>query len=118
MHHGYLAEIGFGNSSGVKSSVYQVVSSPLRNPLSSPERLIMQAGWTKKGELICKTLARLAGAKQPDINWRLAHKKPWFDNHVSTLQIRGREASLKVEKTTTEDVGEPRLHKFLERRLA
>jgi hypothetical protein len=118
VHHGYLAEIGFGNGSGVKSPVYQAVSSPLRNPLSLPERLIMQTGWTKRGEQICKMLSHLAGAKQTDISWCLAHEKPWFDNHVSTLQIRGREASLKVEKTTTEDTGEPRLHKFLERRLA
>jgi PhoD-like phosphatase len=118
VHHGYLAEISFRNGSGVKSSVYQAVSSPLRNPLSSPERLIMQAGWTKRGEQAGKTLARLAGAKEPDIRWRLAHKEPWFENHVSTLQFRGRQASLKVETVTTDDAGEPRLLKILEHRLA
>jgi hypothetical protein len=32
--------------------------------------------------------------------------------------LRGREATLKVEKTTPEDVEEPRLHKILEHRLA
>jgi hypothetical protein len=60
----------------------------------------------------------LAGVAEPDIRWSLAHEKPWFENHVSTLELRGREASLKVEKTTPEDTKEPRLHDILERRLA
>ncbi|MBA3471963.1 MAG: alkaline phosphatase family protein [Rubrobacter sp.] len=115
VHHGYLAEVGFGD--GAESPVYQATSSPLRNPLGLAERLVMRAGWTKRGERVGKTLARLAGAKQPGIGWRLAHKEPWFENHVSTLQLRGREASLKVEQTTPEDVEEPRLHKILEHRM-
>ncbi len=78
----------------------------------------MRAGWTKRGERVGKTLARLAGAKEPNIQWRLTHKEPWFENHVSTLQLRGRVASLKVEKTTPEDIQEPRLHKIFEHRLA
>ncbi len=46
------------------------------------------------------------------------HEEPWFENHVSTLELRGREATLKVEKTTPEDPGEPRLYTILEHRLA
>ncbi|HZY57188.1 MAG TPA: alkaline phosphatase family protein, partial [Rubrobacteraceae bacterium] len=78
----------------------------------------MHAGWTKPGKFVGKTLARLAGVGGPDVRWRLMHKEPWFANHISTLETRGREASLKVEKTTPEDPGEPRLYKILERRLA
>jgi hypothetical protein len=116
VHHGYLAEIGLGN--GVESQVYQAVGSPLRNPLGLPERIVMRTGWTKRGEIIGRALARLAGAKEPDISWRLAHKEPWFENHISILRLRDREAFLKVQKTTPEDVEEPRLHEILERRLA
>jgi hypothetical protein len=116
VHHGYLARVGFGD--GVESSTYQVVSSPLRNPLGLPERLGFNAGWTKPGVLIGKTFARLAGVSQPDVDWHLMHEEPWFDNHVSTLEFRGREATLRVEKTTPEDAGEPRLYTLLERRLA
>jgi hypothetical protein len=116
VHHGYLAEIGLGD--GVESQVYQAVGSPLRNPLGLPERIVMRAGWTKRGEIIGRALARLAGAKEPDISWRLAHKEPWFENHISILQLRDREAFLKVQKTTHEDVEEPRLHEILERRMA
>jgi hypothetical protein len=117
VHHGYLAEIGFKNGAGVESAVYQAVSSPLRNPLGLAERLALGAGWTKAGELVGKALARLAGVGEPGVHWRLAHKEPWFANHVSTLQLRGREASLKVEKTGPEETGEPLLRTILERRL-
>jgi PhoD-like phosphatase len=116
VHHGYLARVSFRN--GVESSVYQAVSSPLRNPLGLPERLGFGAAWTKSGELVGKALTRLAGVAEPDVRWHLMHEEPWFDNHVSTLEIRGREATLKVEKTTPEDAGEPRLYTLLERRLS
>jgi PhoD-like phosphatase len=118
VHHGYLAEIEFKDGAGVGSPVYQAVSSPLRNPLGRPERLVLRAGWTKPGELVGKTLARLACVQEPNVRWRLMHEEPWFENHVSILEFRGREAYLKVEKTTSEDAGEPRLHTLLERRLA
>jgi hypothetical protein len=116
VHHGYLARVSFRDS--VESSVYQVVSSPLRNPLGLPERFGFNAAWTKPGELIGKAVARLAGVPEPDVGWRLMHEEPWFDNHVSTLEFRGREATLRVEKTTPEDAGEPRLYTLLEHRLA
>ncbi len=116
VHHGYLAEMEFGD--GVKSPVYQAASSPLRNPLGLPERLAMRFGWSGAGERIGKTLSRLAGIEGPSLSWRLVHQKPWFDNHVSSLAIRGREASLKVEKTIPEDAEKPYLYPILERRLA
>jgi hypothetical protein len=116
VHHGYLAEMDLGD--GVQCPVYQSVCSPLRNPLGIPERLALSAGWTRPGELVGKTLARLAGVEEPPIRWHLLHEEPWFDNHVSTLEIHDREATLKVEKTTPEDTGEARLYKLLERRLA
>jgi hypothetical protein len=116
VHHGYLARVSFGDA--VKSSVYQVVSSPLRNPLGLPERLGFTAAWAKPGELVGKALTRLAGVAEPSVGWRLMHEEPWFDNHISTLEFRGREATLRVEKTTPEDAGEPRLYTLLERRLA
>jgi hypothetical protein len=116
VHHGYLARVSFRDSVG--SSIYQVVSSPLRNPLGLPERLGFNAAWTKPGEKVGTTLARLVGVAEKDVGWHLMHEEPWFDNHVSTLEFRGREATLRVEKTTPEDAGEPRLYTLLEHRLA
>jgi hypothetical protein len=108
--------LGLGD--GAQSPLYQTAGSPLRNPLSLPEWSSLGAGWTRLGELVGKTLARLAGVEEPPLRWRLMHDKPWFDNHLSTLELRGRQATLKVEKTIPEDTGEQRLYTLLERRLA
>src|SRR5918998_735686 len=110
VHHGYLAEMDLG----VRSAVYQAVCSPLRNPLGVPERLALGAGWTKRGERFGKALARLAGVEEPPVRWSLTHEEPWFENHVGTLEMRGREATLRVEKTDPEDEVEPRLYTILE----
>jgi hypothetical protein len=117
VHHGYLAEVDLGDD--VRSAVYQSVASPLRNPLGVPERLALRAGWTNTGERIGKALARLAGVEEPPVRWRLTHEEPWFENHVSTLQLRDSAATLKVEKTRPEEEDdEPRLYTILEHRLA
>src|SRR5829696_4169178 len=113
VHHGYLAEMDLG----VRSAVYQAVCSPLRNPLGVPERLALGAGWTKRGERFGKALARLAGVEEPPVRWSLTHDEPWFENHVGTLEMRGRETTLRVEKTDPEDEEEPRLYTILEHRL-
>ena len=116
VHHGYLAEATFGD--GAHNPVYQAVGSPLRNPLGTPERIFMRAGWSGPVERFGRWLSRLSGVTEPPVRWRLLHRAPWFDNHISTLKLRGRHATLKVEKTTPEDAGEPHLEKILEREIA
>ncbi len=117
-HHGYLAKVDFGDGADVKSPVYQAVGSPLRNLLGLSERLTMRFGWSRLGERVGKTLARFAGVEESALRWHLTHEKPWFENHISTLELRGRNAVLKVEKPTPEHTGEPGLRPILERRLA
>jgi hypothetical protein len=116
VHHGYLAKMDFGE--GVRAPVYQSASSPLRNPLGLPERLAMRFGWTERGRTLGEALSRLAGVEEPDVRWDLVHEEPWFHNHVSSLEIRGRKALLKVEKTIPENNDEPVLYPVLEHRLA
>jgi hypothetical protein len=116
VHHGYLARMNFGD--GVVAPVYQSASSPLRNPLGLPERLVMRFGWTGPGRRIGEVLSRLAGVENPDLSWALVHREPWFHNHISSLEIRGRSATLKVEKTTPDNHDEPNLFPILEHRLA
>ena len=116
VHHGYLAKMDFDG--GVETPVYQSASSPLRNPLGLPERLAMRFGWTDRGRHVGEALSRLAGVEEPDVRWHLVHEMPWFHNHISSLEIRGRKALLKVEKTIPENNDEPVLYPVLEHRLA
>ena len=114
VHHGYLAQADLLHAS-VESAVYQAVCSPLRNTLGASERLAMRFGWSRPGKLLWRTIARLADAKQTDIAWRLTHKEPWFENHVGTLVLHGREASLEIEQPSTQGSA---LRKVFEHRLA
>ena len=118
VHHGYLAEVDFGDGADVKSPVYQAVGSPLRNLLGFPERLTMRFGWSWLGERVGKTFARSAGVEKSALRWHLTHEKPWFENHISTLELRCRDAVLKAEKPILENTGEPGLRPILKRRLA
>ena len=119
VHHGYLAEANFGDHSRTRSAVYQSVCSPLRNTLGRPERIGLGSGWTKPGKAIGKALSRLAGVKEPSVSWNLKHGKPWFDNHVSTVELAGREARLWVAGTTADEGSEnPRLRRIFEHRLS
>jgi hypothetical protein len=81
----------------------------------------MHAGWSRLGERVCRALARAAGIKLAGVSWRLTHEKPWFENHVGTVELKGRQANLKVERTVpagTKDPDKARLEKILEHELA
>jgi hypothetical protein len=73
---------------------------------------------TRPGPAVGRALARAAGARDPEIRWRLT-EGPFFDNQVATIQTAGRRASMKLEKT----IGDPHtdrrsLETVFERRLA
>ncbi|MDP8951161.1 MAG: alkaline phosphatase family protein, partial [Actinomycetota bacterium] len=120
VHHGYLAQAELRDAPNLASTVYQVVCSPLRNTLGTPERLAMLFGWSRAGEAIFEALARAAGGGRANIRWHLTHERPCFDNHVGTIELKGREARLQIRKTVpagTDDPREVRLHKVLDQRL-
>jgi hypothetical protein len=52
------------------------------------------------------------------MSWHLTHNKPWFENHVATLELDGRHASITFEKAVQDDSGEPGLQKIFACRLA
>jgi hypothetical protein len=78
----------------------------------------MRFGWTARGRRVGEALLRLAGVEKPDLSWGLVHEEPWFHNHISSLRIRNREATLRVEKTMPYNDDEPVLYPVLEHRLA
>lgn len=117
VHHAYLCEIGFPRGSGVESHVYQAVCSPFRNPLDSKERTQAKIAWSRPVWAITRTLARAAGAKDPEIQWRFLDG-PYFDNQVASATFDGRASRLKLEKTKAGEPDEHRLETSFERELA
>ena len=101
----------------MESPVYQAVCSPLRNALPGKKSRLQDIAWAKTGELAGHLLSRLAGIEAPDVTWRLTHDKPWFENHVATLELESRRAKITFEEAVQDDSGEPDLRKIYERRL-
>ena len=118
VHHAYLAEVGYPRGTKMRSNVWQAVCSPYRNPLEKKERNQIRIGWSRGFELFTRTLARLAGVREPGIGWRLVGDGPWFDNQVATLIADGRELHMRLDKAVPVDEQSARLECVLEHRLA
>lgn len=117
VHHAYLCEVAFRRGAEMRTPVYQAVCSPYRNPLSRHERNVIRAGFSQPFKAAAGGLARLAGAPDPGIRWRLL-EGPHFDNQVGTLHLDGRMATARLDKTVAGEEDEQALAKTFERRLA
>jgi PhoD-like phosphatase len=118
VHHAYLAEVGFRRDARVSSAVYQAVCSPFRNALEAHEQQTIRLALTRAGVAISRALARAAGAREPDLRWRFV-EGPFFDNQVATIELEGRQASMKLEKTVADPQSDERsLETVFARRLA
>ena len=91
-----------------RSAIYQVVCSPIRNPLSRIMRYAnILAVFTLAG-VIGRLLTRLAGLPAHALTWRLEHG-PMFENAIATLDLDGREATLRWEAADLVELSEVRL---------
>jgi hypothetical protein len=121
VHHAYLAEVAFpkaaDGSSGDRAPVYQAVCSPYRNPLDEKERQVVRTGFGKPFTAFARLLAKAAGAPDPGIRWRTLDG-PYFDNQVATLEIDGRRALMRLDKTVPGEDGTDALEESFSRRLA
>ena len=55
--------------------------------------------------------------RDPEIRWRLV-QEPTFDNQFATLELDGRRALLRIERTVRGDADNHSIETSLERRLA
>ncbi|MDX6676690.1 MAG: hypothetical protein QOE31_742, partial [Solirubrobacteraceae bacterium] len=108
VHHAYLAEAWFPGRE-VQSRVLQATCSPVRNPLDKRERRALRSAFTRPVAAFARGLARSAGVAESPMRWSFA-QEPTFDNQVAQLDLRGRDAELRIEKTVPQDWQEPRLH--------
>jgi len=112
VHHAYAARVHAGG----QSAVWQAVCSPLRNPLKRSERRQAGLGFSPTLARLARGLARRAGVPEPPLGWEVTDG-PYFDNQVATVELRGRDACLRVERTTDGGWRDPRLTTSLERSL-
>jgi hypothetical protein len=117
VHHAYLAEVAFRSAAGVRSAVYQATCSPIRNPLDRRERRLMLFAASRPARALARALARLVGVEDPPIRWRLT-ARPTFDNQIALLDLDGRRAHLRIQRTEPTDGEAPALETVLDRRLA
>jgi len=117
VHHAYLAEVAYPPEQGVQSAVYQLVCSPFRNALNAKERAVVRNAARRGAEPLARVLARTAGVPDPEISWRLA-QSPTFDNQFATLELDGRSAVFRIERTERDEADNRSIATSLERRLA
>jgi PhoD-like phosphatase len=118
VHHAYLFEVGYPRGTGMRSNVWQAVCSPYRNPLAKKERQSIRIGMSRELELVTRSLAKLAGVRDPGVGWRMVGDGPWFDNQVATLVIDGRRIEMTLDKAVPVDEQHAKLERVLEHRLA
>ncbi|HET7509464.1 MAG TPA: alkaline phosphatase D family protein [Solirubrobacterales bacterium] len=124
VHHAYLCEAAYPKANGktagprpARSPIYQAVCSPYRNPLDENERRVVRAAFRRPAIAFARLLARAAGAPDPGIRWR-ALDGPFFDNQVATLELDGRAATMRLDKTVPGEDGTDALEESFSRRLA
>jgi len=93
------------------------VCSPFRNALNARERAVVRTTARRGAERVTRHLARAAGVPDPAISWRLA-QSPTFDNQFATLDLDGRKALLRIERTQCNAADNRSITTSLERRLA
>jgi hypothetical protein len=118
VHHAYLFEVGYPRGTGMCSNVWQAVCSPYRNPLGKNERRQIRMLMSRPAAWVTRAIARLAGVRDPGINWRMTGDGPWFDNQVATLKIDGRRIEMRLDKAVPVDEHNARLECVLEQQLA
>ena len=95
VHHAYVARVHAGGA----SAVWQAVCSPFRNPLDGKERRQARLGVSRPLARIAARIAAAAGVPEPPLDWDV-EAGPFFDNQVATLDIDGRRAHVRIQRTT------------------
>jgi hypothetical protein len=101
VHYSYLAKAAPPEAA---TPVYQIVCSPIRNPLPRTLRLLNGIASFAVAGLAGRALARTAGVPKLPFGWRI-QRGPFFHNALGTLDLAGRRATLRftVARITTGD---------------
>jgi hypothetical protein len=97
VHYAYLAEAHFAGL-GSQPRIYQAVCSPFRHGLGPGMELANRISFRRVMECGGAVLRRLVGLPRPSIAWQMQHG-PFFENEVATLELRDRQALVRLERT-------------------
>ncbi|HSK59721.1 MAG TPA: alkaline phosphatase family protein, partial [Actinomycetospora sp.] len=98
VHHSYAAEARY--PSPTRSRIYQLTCSPVRNGVPWFMEYVFALGWWRRLGGALSRIARAVGIDEPPLSWSTIGG-PWFGNAVSTLEVDGRQACLRVERSGT-----------------
>lgn len=96
VHYSYLARLAYPGASSSTSRVYQLVCSPVRNPLSKTLRYANGAAAFALSRVVGSGLVRLARLPRPAVRWSIS-SGPRFDNALATLELDGGVARVRWE---------------------
>ncbi|WP_329092077.1 MULTISPECIES: alkaline phosphatase D family protein [unclassified Streptosporangium] len=85
--------------------IYQLVCSPIRNPLSRTLRLANIVAQFGVASLIGRSLSRTAKIPKPPFKWRITNG-PWFSNAVAILSLDTNPTSVRWDTAAGTEVSE------------
>ncbi|WP_205629065.1 alkaline phosphatase D family protein [Jiangella muralis] len=96
VHYSYAARLAYPGRTPRTSRVYQLVCSPVRNPLSRTLRYLNGAAAFAVARVAGTALARLARVPKPSVRWSI-EAGPRFDNALATLELTDGSARVRWE---------------------
>ncbi len=115
IHFSYAASVPLSEGDS-GPTVWQVVSSPIRNALIPPERGVMRMTLTRAGRVAGGLLRRMSGARESRPGIKMA-AGPFFANNMAEISYRGGEAFLQIEQSSPDEEGNPQLEIVADLRL-
>lgn len=114
VHYSYLAQVKLRRAA---AGVFQVVCSPIRNPMARTFRLLNGIASFGLAALVGRGLARCAGVSKPPFGWRI-RRGPYFHNALGTLDFAGRRATMRLHTAPLTDQDPAVLDTICEERLS
>ena len=96
VHHSYAAQASFPTPTN--SRVYQLTCSPVRNNVPWFMEYVFSAGWRPRVSRLIGRLSSWWGVPPPAMSWGPVGG-PYFGNAVATLDITGRDARMRIERS-------------------
>lgn len=117
-HFAYTAAAEFPNRPEVTSRISQIVSSPIRNALSTRDRRVIRFSLSRAGRSIGRGLRRSIRGETTPLVWELDNG-PFFGNNIGLLSFTndGQAPRLVIEHARPDDAGQPVLEVVMQRSL-